>query len=83
MGDVMPSFADQAKQLLADFQHAMDTNAPVSPVMMTDLKAFLDIGVSAHADCEALHIVARSAEVKAAALQAEATDLVATIHGGN
>ena len=82
MGDPTLSFSDQAKQLLADFQHAMDTNAPVSTVMMSELTAVLEIGVSAHTDCEALHIVARSAEAKAATLQAEATDLVATIHGG-
>lgn len=82
MSDIAPSFADQAEQLLADFQHAMDSNAPVSIEMMRELKAVLDIGVSAHNDCDALHIVARSAEVKAAALQAEASDLVATIHDG-
>lgn len=45
MGDASLSFADQAKQLLADFQHAMDTNAPVSSVMMSNLKALIDAAV--------------------------------------
>lgn len=52
MGDVSLSFADQAKQLLADFQSEADCAAPITPVMMYELKALLDIGAAAVADCD-------------------------------
>lgn len=82
MADVVPSFADRAAQLIADFQHAMDSNAPVSSVMMGELKSLLATGVSAHLECFALRNSAHNVEAKAAQLQSEASDLVATIHGG-
>lgn len=81
MADIAPSFADRAKQLLADFQHAMENNAPVTSVMMSELKAVLDVGLKAHEASVALHDSAATAEEKAAHLQAEAGELVATIHG--
>jgi hypothetical protein len=79
MGDAAPSFADQAKQLLADFQHAMDSAAPISIEMMRHLKSVLDVGTAAHLECETLRNSAHNAQAKAAVLQAEANDLVATI----
>jgi hypothetical protein len=86
MPDPVVTFADQAKQLLADFQHAMDSNAPVSIVMMTELKRVLDAGVGAHEDREILTEQLTATEQKAAKIakdmQADANELVATIHHG-
>jgi hypothetical protein len=55
MVDAAPSFADRAAQLIADFQLAADDNAPVSTVMMAELRAVLDIGISAHGECAFLN----------------------------
>jgi hypothetical protein len=85
MADTLPSFADRAKQLLADFQHAMDSNAPVTSVMMGDLKALLDVGIGAHEDREVLSDQLLAAEQKAEKIakdmQADANELIATVHG--
>ena len=82
MAETTPSFVDRTTAIIGDFQHAMNSNAPVSIVMMGDLRAVLDIAVKAHAACVAMHAKAALAEAKAAQLQSEASDLVATIHGG-
>ena len=86
MADVVPSFADRAAQLIADFQHAMDSNAPVSSVMMGELKTLIAVGVNAHEDREVLSDQLLAAEQKAEKIakdmQADANDLVAAIHGG-
>jgi hypothetical protein len=72
MADDAPSFADRSAQLVADFQHAMDSNAPVTGVLIAELKDLLALGLHAHADCAAMH-------AKMATLQAEASDMVKTI----
>lgn len=87
MADVEPSFAARAAQLISDMHHAMDNNAPVSPVMLAELKAVLSIGIGAHEDREILadQLTAadRKAEKIAKDMQADANELVATIHGGH
>lgn len=86
MTDPAVSFPDRASQLIADFQHAMDNNAPVSAVMMGELKAVIAIGLGAHEDrdilAEQLTAADRKAEKIAKDMQADANELVATIHGG-
>lgn len=86
MADPVDSFSDRSAQLIADFQHAMDSNAPVSSVMMAELKAVLAIGMGAHEDREILAEQLTAAESKAGKIakdmQADANDLIATLHGG-
>jgi hypothetical protein len=71
MPDTPPSFSDQAKSLLADFQHAADSNAPVSPVMLGQLQALIESAIGAHADCAALNKQLAEAEQKAARIVAD------------
>lgn len=67
-----PGFADRSAQLIADFQHAMDSAAPVTGVLMDELKAVLDIGVQCHADCEAMR-------TKMSRIEADADDIAKTM----
>ena len=57
MADALPSYADRAAQLIADLDHAMQTNSPVSTGMMTELKDLLGIGVRAIANVTADEVV--------------------------
>lgn len=72
MADASPSFPDRAAQLIADFQHAMDSNAPLSIVLMNELKDLLKVGVSACAARDHAAVVQKD-------MQAEVAELMTSV----
>jgi hypothetical protein len=77
-----PPFVDRVALLIADFQHAMDSNAPISNALMTELRDVLASGTAAHTECDAMKAKVMAYETSAAKLakdvQADVTGLTAS-----
>ena len=70
------SLADRARQLIADFEHAAANNAPVTPVMLSEMKALVEDALAdkTGAGLQAKHLLEIAREV-----QTEASDMVAAV----
>lgn len=79
MPETVLSFDDRCAQLIADFQHAMDDNSPVTLPLMSELKSLLEEGCNAHADRDALRTKGASVSSSAKTAASLAGQLVAAI----
>jgi hypothetical protein len=87
--DPSPIFADQAKALIADFQHAMQSDAPITPVMLSQLNALLTVATGAYEDRDVLNAQVTETETKLmqlskdhASLSDQLNAVISYIHGG-
>ena len=74
-----PTFAARVEQVIADFQHAADSNAPVSNVLMAELKDLLASGSTAVTERDTMQAKIAAYEAGAAKLSHDVQADVASL----